>query len=77
VRELVHDWSPSSPELIEKMIVTAPKIARDQLSGADLKLINRSVKEMRYAAKVFAPLQRFRKSCCVRFGPHLAQRAGV
>jgi len=61
VRELVHDWSPSSPELIEEMIVTALKIARDQLSVADLKLINRSVKEMRYAAKVFAPFQRFRK----------------
>jgi hypothetical protein len=61
VRELVHDWSPSSPELIDEMIVTALKIARDQLSVADLKLINRSVKEMRYAAKVFAPFQRFRK----------------
>jgi hypothetical protein len=36
VRELVHDWSPSSPELIEEMIV----IARDQLSVADLKLIS-------------------------------------
>ena len=28
---------------------------------ADLKLINRSVKEMRYAAKVFAPYRHFRK----------------
>jgi hypothetical protein len=61
VRELVHDWSPSSPELIDEMIVTALKIARDQLSVADFKLINRSVKEMRYPAKVFAPFQRFRK----------------
>src|SRR5438046_8358419 len=43
------------------MIVTALKIARDQMSVADLKLINRSVKEMRYAAKVFARFQHFRK----------------
>ena len=61
VRELVREWGASSPELIEEMIVTALKIARDQMSVADLKLINRSVKEMRYAAKVFAPFQRFRK----------------
>jgi uncharacterized protein (TIGR00730 family) len=43
------------------MIVTALKIARDHMSVADLKLINRSVKEMRYAAKVFAPFQHLRK----------------
>src|SRR6058998_2591592 len=43
------------------MIVTALRIARDQMSVADLKLINRSVKEMRYAAKVFARFQHFRK----------------
>ncbi len=62
VRELVRDWgAEKSAELIEEMIVTALKIARDQMSVADLKLINRSVKEMRYAAKVFAPFQHFRK----------------
>jgi len=62
VRELVRDWSAEkSPQLIEEMIVTALKIARDEMSVADLKLINRSVKEMRYAAKVFAPFQHVRK----------------
>jgi len=61
VRELVRDWGANSPELIEEMIVTALKIARDQMSVADLKLINRSAKEMRYAAKMFAPFQHFRK----------------
>ncbi|PYJ36473.1 MAG: cytochrome D ubiquinol oxidase subunit II, partial [Verrucomicrobia bacterium] len=46
VRELVRDWgTEKSPELIEEMIVTALRIARDQMSVADLKLINRSVKE--------------------------------
>src|SRR5882762_7583489 len=62
VRQLVRDWDTNeSPELIEEMIVTALKIARDRMSVADLKLINRSIKEMRNAAKVFAPFQELRK----------------
>jgi uncharacterized protein (TIGR00730 family) len=62
VRELVREWgAEKSPELIEEMIVTALKIARDRMSVADLKLINRSMKEMRNAAKVFAPFQHLRK----------------
>ena len=43
------------------MIKTALKIARDEMSVADLKLINRSAKEMRAAAKVFAPFKHLRK----------------
>ena len=62
VRELVRDWgAEKSPELIEEMIVTALKMARDKMGVADLKLINRSLKELRYAAKVFAPYRDFRK----------------
>src|SRR5437762_7336166 len=62
VRQLVRDWhAKESPELIEEMIVTALKIARDQMNIADLKLINRSIKEMRFSAKVFAPFQHLRK----------------
>jgi uncharacterized protein (TIGR00730 family) len=62
VRELVREWgAEKSPELIEEMIVTALKIARDRMSVADLKLINRSIKEMRNAAKVFASFQHLRK----------------
>ncbi len=62
VRQLVQEWNGTdSPELIEEMIVTALKLARDGTSVADLKLINRSVKEMRYAAKVFAPFRHLRK----------------
>src|SRR6184192_8713 len=62
VRQLVRDWDTSeSPELIEEMIVTALKIARDRMGVADIKLINRSIKEMRNAAKVFAPFQHLRK----------------
>ncbi len=62
VRDLVRDWgAEKSPELIEELIVTALKMARDQMGEADLKLINRSLKELRYAAKVFAPFRDRRK----------------
>jgi uncharacterized protein (TIGR00730 family) len=62
VRELVEDWgTEKTPELIEEMIVTALKIARDEMGVADLKLINRSLKELRYAAKVFAKYRNIRK----------------
>ncbi|MEP6709376.1 MAG: TIGR00730 family Rossman fold protein [Verrucomicrobiota bacterium] len=62
VRQLVADWGPGkSPELIEEMIVTALKMARDKMGTADLKLISRSLKELRYSAKVFAPYRDFRK----------------
>jgi uncharacterized protein (TIGR00730 family) len=62
VRELVRDWgAKKSPELIEEMIVTALKMAREEMGVADLKLINRSLKDLRNAAKVFAPFRKFRK----------------
>src|SRR4029434_9228474 len=62
VRQLVRDWDASeSPELIEEMIVTALKIARDHMSVTYLKLINHPIKYMRNAAKVFAPFQHLRK----------------
>ena len=62
VRELVREFGAEhSPELIEEMIVTALRMAREKMSVADLKLISRSMKEMRYAAKIFANYQAFRK----------------
>ncbi len=62
VRQLVADWgAEKSPELIEEMIVTALKMARDKMGTGDLKLMNRSLKELRYAAKIFAPYRDVRK----------------
>ena len=62
VRELVKTWGVErSPELIEEMIITALKMGHDPVGTADLKLMNRSLKEMRYAAKIFAPYAHFRK----------------
>ncbi|MGC3988479.1 MAG: TIGR00730 family Rossman fold protein [Chthoniobacteraceae bacterium] len=41
--------------LIQELIVTALKIGRENYSVADLKLFNRALKEMRSAARMFAP----------------------
>ncbi len=63
IKALVQEWgADTNPELIEEMIITALKMARDKMSVADLKLTNRSLKELRYAAKVFAPYSRVRKA---------------
>jgi uncharacterized protein (TIGR00730 family) len=62
IRELLADWGvKESPELIAEMIVTALRMGRDGVPVADLKMINRSLKELRVASKVFAPYQGVRK----------------
>ncbi|MEI6350361.1 MAG: TIGR00730 family Rossman fold protein [Verrucomicrobiota bacterium] len=62
IHELVHDWGcAGSCSLIQEMIVTALKMGKDNLSVADLKLFNRALKELRYAARVFEPYADRRK----------------
>ncbi|HEY2343443.1 MAG TPA: cytochrome D ubiquinol oxidase subunit II, partial [Chthoniobacteraceae bacterium] len=62
IRELVASYGcNNSCDLIEEMIITALKIGRDDMSVADLKLFNRSLKELRHAARVFAPYRDRRK----------------
>jgi uncharacterized protein (TIGR00730 family) len=62
VKKLVQDWgAEKSAGFIEEMITTALQIARDEMTTADLKLISRSAKEMRSAAKIFAPFKHLRK----------------
>ena len=62
IRELLVDWGvTASPDLIAEMIVTALRMGRDAVPVADLKMINRSLKELRAASKVFAPYQGVRK----------------
>ena len=64
VHDLVKDWgAEKSPELIEEMIITALKMARDKMGTGDLKLMDRSLKEMRFAAKIFSNYRAFRKVC--------------
>ena len=62
IRKLVADWGiQGSQELIAEMIVTALRMGSDAVPVADLKMINRSLKELRLAAKAFAPYQGSRK----------------
>ena len=64
VHQLVADWgAEKAPELIEEIIITALKMARDRMGAGDLKLMNRSLKEMRYAAKIFSGFRQVRKVC--------------
>ena len=49
------------PTLIEEIKQTADKLARDGATRGDLKIVNRALKELRYAFKVFTPYRRQRK----------------
>jgi uncharacterized protein (TIGR00730 family) len=50
-----------SPALIEEMVQTALRLGQDNATVADLKLLVRAFKEMRYAARVFRPYADRRK----------------
>lgn len=62
IKELVKRWGcDHSPELIEEMVGTVLKMAQDRMSVADLKMYDRSLKELRYAARLFAKYKDKRK----------------
>jgi hypothetical protein len=50
-----------SGKLIREMMHTALKLIEDKSDTGELKLLNRSLKEMRYAMKVFRPYRDVRK----------------
>ncbi|MDZ4850094.1 MAG: TIGR00730 family Rossman fold protein [Pirellulaceae bacterium] len=58
------DESPillESNDLIDMMERTLTQIEKDKLSRGDLKILNRTLRELRYAMKVFQPFRRRRK----------------
>lgn len=57
------DRTRGSPneDLISEMVRTVLKLAEDQASRGDVKILNRALKELRYAFKVFAPYRAVRK----------------
>lgn len=62
IHQLVQDWNcGEQAALIQELIITALKIGRDDLSEADLKLVNRALKEMRASSRVFHPYSAERK----------------
>ena len=48
-------------DLIGEIVANALKLLRDQTNRGDIKLIDKSLKEFRYAMKVFAPYRDIRK----------------
>jgi uncharacterized protein (TIGR00730 family) len=48
-------------DLVGEIVANAMKLLRDQTNRGDVKLINKSLKELRYALKVFAPYRDIRK----------------
>lgn len=52
---------PRNDELIAELMATVLKLPDDALDRGDLKILNRAVKELRYAFKVFAPFRSVRK----------------
>jgi uncharacterized protein (TIGR00730 family) len=49
------------PDIIREMLLSTLKIGQDVDYLADLKLINRTLREMRYTAKVFSPYRNRKK----------------
>ena len=57
-----HTWElEARSALIDEIKETADKLARDQASRGDLKILSRAMRELRYAFKVFTPYRRRRK----------------
>src|SRR5881296_212039 len=48
-------------DMVAEIIANALKLLRDQTNRGDIKLINKSLKELRYALKIFAPYRDVRK----------------
>jgi len=53
--------SPKQGDLLDMMSRTISKLEKDGTTRGDLKILNRTLKELRYAFKVFQPYRRRRK----------------
>lgn len=49
------------PEIVREMIIAALKAGQEQEERADLKLMNSTLKEMRFTSKIFGPYRNIRK----------------
>jgi len=56
-----HDRSRYVEDLIQTIKESADKLAADGVTRGDLKLLSRTIRELRYAFKVFTPYRRKRK----------------
>lgn len=61
IRQAGGDPDTMTGSVAREMMHTAIKLLRDQADEGEMKLISRSLKELRYALKVFRPYQEVRK----------------
>ncbi len=62
IEAFVDEFAPGPDgDLLAQMLVTITRLARDRVDRGDLKLLTNSLKELRYAFKVFAPYRHVRK----------------
>ena len=66
IQEQIDQWLKSqvptgNEDLIAEMIGTVLRLAADDPSRGDLKILNRALKELRQAFKIFAPYEAVRK----------------
>lgn len=62
IEEFLEHWAPGpDKDQLAEMLVTVCRLARDRTGRGELKIINKALKELRYAFKTFAPYQHVRK----------------
>jgi hypothetical protein len=61
VRALVEEIGGHDQDLVFEMVATAMRLARDDASRLDRKIVNTALKEMRYAFRIFSPYRGIRK----------------
>src|SRR5512136_270867 len=66
VDEIIHQLIEAAedirnPEFVGEMIITSLKAGQEADETADLKLMNPTLKEMRFTSKVFGPYRNVRK----------------
>lgn len=56
IKDFLQEFAPSkSDDLLSEMMITICRLARDECGRGELKILNRALKELRYAFKIFAP----------------------
>ncbi len=61
IGQLLEMVPVNHPELVREMIIAALKAGQEEDIRADLKLMNTTLKEMRFTSKVFGPYRSVRK----------------
>ena len=62
----IYELAPDSDrvESLRQIIVTATRLAGDDTSSGNVRLLNNALKELRHAFRVFAPYEDLRKVAC-------------